>query len=261
MNLCKLCKVRNADKENSHIIPKFLGKPLFRSPNHRAAMEINKGGRNKKIQDIPKEDFILCSNCEQKFSILETYFARKLKSINDFKNRKNDFRLAQVHSNNLLIPENLDPIFFKLFSVSLFWRTSISTLFLYEKFKLPELIEEELRVFLSKNLREKHRDLIEVLPKIKNTPNYHFVVFKPEFNNRDFIGGLTAYQTSKNIYTIFTSDLVFQFYSELIHTDPIIDLISNLQNEEVRIILSSNENWKALGSAVIKKVINSPREG
>lgn len=261
MNLCRLCKARNADKENSHIIPKFLGKPLFKSHMHREALEIKKGGGNRKIQDIPKEDFLFCSGCEQKFAILETYFARKLVSINDFRNRKNDFRLIQVYSNRLLIPNNINPIFFKLFSLSLFWRTSISQSILYEKFKLPDLIEEELRLFLSRNLKEKHEELVEELSKIKNTPNYHFVVFKPEFNDRHFIGGLTAYQTSENIYTIFTSDLVFQFHSDLGNADPIMNLVSNLQNEEARIILSSNENWKELGSAVIKKVINNPREG
>ena len=119
MNLCKLCKVQYADKKNSHIIPKFLGKPLFKSPIHREAIEISKGGGNRKIQDIPKEDFLFCSNCEQKFSILETYFSRKLMSINDFKNRKSDFRLTRVYFNKLLIPKNLNPIFFKLFSLSL----------------------------------------------------------------------------------------------------------------------------------------------
>lgn len=39
---CKLCENEAADKENSHIIPKFLSKGLFENTKPRHSLELKK---------------------------------------------------------------------------------------------------------------------------------------------------------------------------------------------------------------------------
>src|SRR5690606_9376272 len=92
MPLCKLCLNNEADKRNSHIIPKFMGKRLFESkPKHGIQIDIR--GKQSKIQDIPKEHYIFCSKCEKRFSRLEHYFSLKINSIHNHSNEKNRFKI------------------------------------------------------------------------------------------------------------------------------------------------------------------------
>lgn len=74
---CNLCLNREADQKNSHIIPKFLSKRLFESTKPRHSIEVSEKGRTTKIQDIPKEDFLLCKFCEKRLGHLETYMAKR----------------------------------------------------------------------------------------------------------------------------------------------------------------------------------------
>lgn len=75
---CKLCKNNSADKDNSHIIPKFMSKRLFDGIKPRYSVAIGKNGKQQKLQDTPKESKILCTSCEARLEKLETYFAKFL---------------------------------------------------------------------------------------------------------------------------------------------------------------------------------------
>src|SRR5689334_12061905 len=73
MDKCNLCN-EERDLRESHIIPKFIFKWLkdtgtgyLRSSNNL----------NQRVQDGTKEPF-LCSECEERFSKAETYFAQKV---------------------------------------------------------------------------------------------------------------------------------------------------------------------------------------
>ena len=75
-DLCLLCQTNLATKTNSHIYPKFLstnflgakGKPCkgFDLISEKILNE-----KPKVIQDSPKENYILCEECEAYFGILE----------------------------------------------------------------------------------------------------------------------------------------------------------------------------------------------
>lgn len=82
MQNCRLCKDRVADKSNSHLIPKFMCKRLFEDTKPRHTVSLSKNGIQTKIQDVPKENYILCSFCEKRFEKLETYFSRVFMEIN-----------------------------------------------------------------------------------------------------------------------------------------------------------------------------------
>ena len=116
---CNLCLIKEADKPNSHIIPKFLSKRLFESSTPRHSIEIDRKGRNRKIQDTPKENFILCKSCEKRFEILETLYSKKINSINNYINLKDKFQITEFGNNKILKCLNINPTGFKLFIYSL----------------------------------------------------------------------------------------------------------------------------------------------
>jgi len=252
MKLCPLCNTNPADKKNSHIIPKFLGKDLFKNINPRHTLQVNKSGKHRKIQDIPKQDFLVCTSCEKRFEILETYFSRKLISINDYTNKKEKFEISDIGPNEILTCLDLNPSLFKLFYYSMIWRLSLTSHFVFENFKLPNEVESEIGLFLDKNLYSTHQALLDNLNSIKSLPEYHLVAYKHKDKQKNFIGILTAFQMSKDHFGIFTSDMILFFYLNNNKIDFLTNLISNKQNEIVKFVLADSIQWKDISSAVVK---------
>ncbi len=72
--MCKLCGAR-APLQQSHIIPKFIGKWIKETsptPYFRFGMDME-----RRHQDLLKIE-LLCHNCEERFSALETKFANEI---------------------------------------------------------------------------------------------------------------------------------------------------------------------------------------
>lgn len=145
---CKLCLQRPADQKNSHIISKFLLKGLFKNVQKRA-LAIHLNGNVRKVQNTPKEDHILCSSCERRIGILETYFAPIIEKIHNYSNYPSEYKYYKILASEFLVCTEIDSTLFKLFSYSLIWRASITKVDYFENFKLVPHIEEELRVFLN----------------------------------------------------------------------------------------------------------------
>ena len=213
MTICKLCLNREADKPNSHIIPKFLAKRLFESTKPRHSISIDRKGKSKKIQDTPKESFILCKLCEKRLEHLETLISRKITSINNYNNLKEKFKLNELGKNKVLECLNINPIGFKIFVYSIVWRTSISSLPEFETFKLDDKTEDKLRVFLNQILKNGHTELINSISELTDFPNYDYCIFKPLSRNEFTRGIFTAYKTDEFQFGIFTVDFIFFFYS------------------------------------------------
>lgn len=253
MNKCPFCNINSADKKNSHIIPKFLGKPLFQKTKPRHTIQIDKKGKSRKIQDIPKQDFLVCSTCEKRLEIIETYFAKKLITIRDYNNRKEKFKISHIGPNTILNCLDLNPIVFKLFSYSMIWRLSVTTNPLFKNFKLPKNVESEIGTFLNKNLFLTHSELINNFNSIQTYPDYHLMAYKLKSGQKDFIGIFTAFQMSKEHYGIFTCDMILFFYLKYDNIDTASQLISNRNNENVKFVLTDSTQWKEIGSAVVHK--------
>ncbi|MFA5364602.1 MAG: hypothetical protein WC325_05405 [Candidatus Bathyarchaeia archaeon] len=100
---CALCN-KNATLRTSHIIPRFVSVWLKQT----SATGFLRGVKNpeKRIQDLPKLP-LLCEDCEQIFSKLESYFARKV-----FYPVLNEQKKEIIYDESLL-----------LFIISLSWRT------------------------------------------------------------------------------------------------------------------------------------------
>lgn len=163
--LCLLCKVRYATKRNSHIFPKFWVKSILGDDNQREAYTVSSSADKlgQKVQDSPKEDYILCPECEAKFGILERYVANNF--YNPFKNFNTSSDFTEIKSDDDDIDKifaiKVDPILFKLFIYSFVWRASIATHTVFVNFKLTTQDEENLRLTLDSYVMNTERDTIE----------------------------------------------------------------------------------------------------
>ena len=80
LNECPLCH-RNLPLQKSHIIPKFFGKELKKRSNSQTLIDGINPQKNPNPQDTSKE-FLLCHQCEQRFSKWETRFRNKVMPTN-----------------------------------------------------------------------------------------------------------------------------------------------------------------------------------
>lgn len=257
MSKCKLCLIKIADKKNSHIIPKFMGKRLFESTSPRHGVKIDGNGNLKKIQDSPKEDYIFCSSCEERFAKLEHYFSLKLKSIHNYLNEKDKFKIHTIQNNIILecykIPFNT----IKLFNYSLVWRASISNMHEFSSFKLNEFNEEILRTFLNSNLTLSYNQLTETLKNIQNKTSFDSYFFKCTVKNKYSRGIFAAYEFSKYSFGLFLVDIIIFFYTDKSKIPNEFKIISNIQTENALIAMTDIPNWKKLNAEPLKSINNN----
>lgn len=107
MEECRLCK-KEATLQLSHITPKFVGRFLKKTSAVGHIRNIVEP--NKRVQDLVK-DYLLCKECELRFSKYENQFAENI--FYPFHNEKSEF---------------LYKGWLKKFAISLNWRIGISSL-------------------------------------------------------------------------------------------------------------------------------------
>lgn len=255
--ICKLCSVNPADKTNSHIIPKFLCKGLFTSTSPRYTLSINQKGRGQKLQDTPKESYILCSSCEKRIEVLETYFARIVHDIHRYSELPEQFRFKILGVQQYLECESINPTLFKLFIYSLVWRASISSLFDFQKFKLPKNVEDDLGCFLNANLSLRKDDLVTVTNSIVNVPLYHSCLIKPMEKSESSRGIFTCCNLNETSHLLLLVDFGMFFYSDESSIGDVLRVFSNKQNDCVVIALADLPRWREINQIVIAKMLNT----
>jgi len=171
LKMCKLCQDAVADKTNSHIVPKWMGKTLLDTGNGYKGFLLNSTTADlprKQSQDIDKEDYILCSSCEQYFSLIETWFKndifdqlhgnpRTKKYI--LKHNGLGIKWAEFHDPNMIRLA-------RLFYYSILWRTSICSAELWQSIQLPKVEEEYFRKILHDCISHRKVELIGLLSKV-----------------------------------------------------------------------------------------------
>lgn len=110
---CRLCQ-QDAKLCDSHIIPEFLYRPSY-DDKHRAKQLIIEPLKSSLIQKGFREK-LLCADCESRISKLETYVSKEWKKA-----------IPAKISDKLLAIKGLDYARFKLFHLSILWRSSISS--------------------------------------------------------------------------------------------------------------------------------------
>lgn len=147
---CLLCRVNAANKTNSHILPRFISTGFLGAKGGpRRGFKLN--GKNelslkpKIVQDSPKENYILCDECEAYFSLLETASAPSLKFW-QAKIANGQFELVVIKSFLKIVRFSApNPSIMRLLVYSMFWRATISSLEIFEDYQLDPALAESLR--------------------------------------------------------------------------------------------------------------------
>lgn len=193
MEVCKLCKINNADKKGSHLVPHFLLK-LIENIDGRLERDYEIGfligelnakphfGRSvspEKLEDVFGElseediqenehplivDYFFCKYCEDRFAILESGYAESLNKIND-----------KIYSSS--IPCELGILFWG----SIIWRMSIGeNMYINLTTNQIETLRRILDNCLKLKLKEIDFDFMRANKNIKKisyklfrSPNFH----------------------------------------------------------------------------------------
>jgi len=135
-DICKLCK-KEAVLRYSHILPEFFYLPLY-DKQHRT-VSVQSDQKEKLVQKGIRE-YLLCQECETRFSRYENYAATLIKKIPTFLKDKS----------GLFVGSNgVDYEKFKLFQLSMLWRASVSQTKMFANVKLGNNHEERIRRILN----------------------------------------------------------------------------------------------------------------
>jgi hypothetical protein len=113
---CRFC-LKQRDLRRSHIIPEFLYGPTY-DQIHRAIHINRTRGKEKPLQKGLREP-LLCGDCEQRFSVLESTFSKMWVSGAGPR--------GVINGDHVLV-SGLDYSSFKLFHLSILWRAGVSSL-------------------------------------------------------------------------------------------------------------------------------------
>jgi hypothetical protein len=279
MALCKLCKINEADKTGSHIVPHFL---LKRIDNEKGVSSRDKQlgfsigefettsyvGRSvlpEKLNEVFGElsdeeikknnnplvlDNIFCSECELRISQIENEYAKTL-NIKE--------------SNSSIRPE-----FASLFWISVLWRISISK---NQGLILKSQEEEKLRRILNTHLKLQINDID--LNTLKNDTDCTGLVYRlircPDYSSTEATY-LFCHPSHKMPYSLIIDEYTLLFYLKKGHVDNLIQYffgfekglkgkpVNDFSSGETK-ILYDNGSYKArmnsLLEFIVKKRIDS----
>jgi hypothetical protein len=177
MNLCTLCQQNEATQKNSHIFPRFFKRNYLKSKKGFFYYNFSGQKVDRKVQDLPKQDYIFCPECESRFQTLEHYASLYLNSSYS-STEKTDFPTMKQRS-DCQFALICDPKIFTLFVYSLIWRAHISTDDAFKDFILPKKCETDLRKTIYEVVPTKISELQSRLHLLKNQ-RWNYIFIKPE---------------------------------------------------------------------------------
>jgi hypothetical protein len=252
---CLLCLANEPNKKNSHIVPKFLTKGLFSVEHYRKTLTVHKTGKSRYHQDTPKEDFILCEGCEKRIEIVETTLAPVIRGIHDYENLPSEFEHVVRGQMEYLRCVKVQGALFYLFFYSIVWRLSVSKLESYGTFKLPVEVEENIRIFLNKNLGLTKGELETKIVDEIIIPNYYMVLIKPKIKTDPPGGMLSAHSYNEAEHLVTLVDFILFFFVNEHVINASLKVISNNLNSVFLIGMGDNKHWLELNSSLYHQVL------
>lgn len=249
LKMCKLCKDAVADKTNSHIVPKWMGKTMLDTGNGNKGFLIDTANTHlprKQSQDTDKEDYILCSSCEEYFGLIESWFKR---DVHDQLHGTPSTKNHELKHNGLGVKwaEFHDPKMIRLarlFYYSIIWRTSICSVKLWETIQLPAEQEEYFRKILLDCKSNKKVNLIELLPNIvlKDSPWFMNITCTDiKLKTRNLLGG---FPTIFEVYRLFLNEHTLTVSFPPNEAQKKFEIMNNESEDEIlKIALVDDDFW------------------
>lgn len=255
-DLCLLCRDRKATQKRSHLVPKFFGQGIFYGTTPRHGISIEKTGKQRKIQDILKEDYILCPECEKGICIFETYSILRLERFNNPK-YFSEFKNHKIGNFEFIECNQVDIRVFNLFIYSIVWRVSISNDRAFTKFKLLERDEEEIRLVIKTFITNSQNQLMDKLDSLNSLPNHNHVLIRPTRKLRP-----PRFMLSAATLNDWTHQLCLVDYLLIYLTDPtkLIPFLAHIDNNSTtrltRIGLADADSWAAYNSVLLQQALH-----
>jgi hypothetical protein len=233
MTHCSLCQIKEATKTNSHIFPKFMGESmLITKDSKRKGFKISsKDGISKKsAQDTPKEDFLLCPDCE---SLLdhkyENPFAKYFYNTREYP--RSYFTVIIRNRHLYRVYYKLDFESFTKFFYSIIFRASISNHENLNYYKLATDIHEKIR-----------RIILDEIP-FESLPLYIFTCPRNPFPTGNFIGAFT-YNSNIHFFGVNEFILILDFSSNKTF-DKLFPGVYNPKYNSVRVLTLPYNYWNS----------------
>lgn len=250
---CLLCQINEASQRNSHIIPKFMGDGLFYGTKPRHTILWSKGGKKEKVQDIIKDNYLFCSDCEKSLSVLETYCSLRLERFNNIRYFKNFNRFKYGNFEYVEFKE-IDIKVFNLFIYSIVWRVSACKNLAFLNFNLLPCEEERLRLLLIERIMPTQIELFDKLDTLKTLPDHSHVLIRPKKKLRPPTSMLSAASLNEYMHQLH---LVDYFVIYLTDQNKLIDSLKRIDNNRiegfVKVGLSDPQHWKDFNFSMIKE--------
>lgn len=172
MAICALC-LKDRILVKSHIFPEFLYKPMY-DDKHRFLLLSTDPTQKTQIRHKGIYEELLCKDCDGKIiGTYEDYAAKVL-----FEDRSAKVQIEKM-KRGLLI-HNLDYTRFKLFQVSLLWRSSISNRFEIPRIDLGPHGEKMRKMLLNGNPGEEYEYGVSIFYFPKHTKELIGFIYPPE---------------------------------------------------------------------------------
>lgn len=241
---CKLCEKSESSDINSHYVSKFLSKDLFENGK---SIQVKNDLSSINITDIPKEKYIFCLQCEDKFEILETISSRILKNIEEKDNFISLYN--EYYDNGNHIVELLRNMFeFNLFILSLVWRISISKHNLFVKFDISDIYKEQIRQILIDNLKDKK----EGYKECKSLDlGFKYIIIKSKNRNDYTRGHLSSFSSGSNIHMAFLVNFYICVYFQESLVPTVIKKFCNDNLDSLNLVLADDIKWKELNNTAL----------
>ena len=245
---CLLCKSNQSTKTNSHILPKFLTKKLFGDKTQKRGFQVSSKYPITKppqvIQDSPKENHILCPDCEDYFSVLETYSHDTLIKWKD-KIKSEDFGIISFQDVFSIVEYvSSDKLILRLFIYSIFWRASISGHKMFEGFKISSNIEEDLRLSLLTFKSANKTGLDNLLSNENLDKIFPFAVITSE-SFTDETSNMIFPSPREDFYRLLVDQFDFiLFIKEEDISEIIFRIGSNIKVSDGKILIFKEHSWR-----------------
>lgn len=262
VKICLLCKVRIANKKNSHVLSKFFNNRL-RYDGYFYLVEKDKNIR--KIQKTPAEDYILCEQCEHRIEIVETYCSQNF--FNRF-HHETPIKSTSIFNDNYSESEympfykeciQLNPKIFNLFIVSLIWRASISSNSRWFSLNISESFRNKMGTDLNKNLAYhfKQYDVKESIPQ-SNNDYYSYTIFTKATINETPMGSLSIFSINENIIMLNIVDFSIFFFIDDKSLPELKPVLNRSSSDVIKVFcINKNEDWEKIQYEYIKRALQS----
>lgn len=259
---CLLCLENLANKTNSHIVPKFITKDLLKSSKGNRGFEFSSDTADKQsrmVQSSDKESFILCSDCEDYFNVLETYFSNEIHYPLIGASRDSYFEWYHEYGKRMVTVIASSGLSVRLFISSIIWRCAISNVHIAHRFNLTENSTEQLRQALLNFKASNKTDFIKLI--LGQSYSFPFAFEMTTIVERErTIGKLVFLHPNENDegFMLLNDYLIsYQFHPNKrlhINTEP-----SNgpESNQVVRIQVPRIEDWNAIIQLIMRRFVKA----